>query len=111
MPKIDAFFIALLGALVVYFLTYRDDRIKRFLKNPKKEWNIFLFDLIIYLICGGLVTIFIVEPDTPKIAFIGGCGWQGLVGGILANIEKKAHENKIDELESKLRKISVDTEN
>ena len=83
------FFVGMLGAFVVYFCIYRERRIMLFLKEPKRHWRVFIFDLLGYLICGGLVTIFLVEPTTSKEAFMGGCTWEGLVGGTMAGIELK----------------------
>lgn len=89
MPKMYMFFVGMLGAFVVYFCIYRERRIMLFLKEPKRHWRVFIFDLLGYLICGGLVTIFLVDPTTSKEAFMGGCTWEGLVGGTMAGIELK----------------------
>ena len=84
------FGIGLAGAFVVYCLLYRDTRFKEFIHDPRGKWKLLAFDLVIYLICGGLVTLFVVEPKTPKEAFIGGCGWQGLAGAAIAGTELSA---------------------
>lgn len=89
MPEVYAFFVGMVGAFIVYFCIYRERRIMLFIKKPKRYWRVFIFDLLGYLICGGLVTVFLVDPTTPKEAFMGGCTWQGLVGGTMAGIELK----------------------
>jgi hypothetical protein len=86
----QSFWIGLAGAFVVYVLLYRDSRISEFADNPSQNWRVLVIDLVVYLGCGGLVTVFLVDPHTAKEAFIGGCGWQGLVGGALAGTELKA---------------------
>jgi hypothetical protein len=58
-----------------------------FLKAPKQNGKILIFDLVVYLICGGLVTAFLIGPYTPKDAFTGGLAWQGIVGGAVAGSE------------------------
>ena len=85
-----AFPIGVAGAFVVYYLLYRETRFLAFIQNPRQNWRVLVFDLVVYLVCGGLVTLFLVEPKTAKDAFIGGCAWQGLVGGALAGTELKA---------------------
>jgi len=89
----------MLGAFVVYFLIYREKRIIKFLKNPKNKWRIFVFDLIGYLICGGLVSCFVIAPPGPdgilpsiKEAFMAGCTWEGVIGGAIAGTELRIEE-------------------
>jgi hypothetical protein len=90
-----AFFIGVLGALLGYFVLYRDSRIADFVKNPRQNWRLLLFDIVIYLTGGGLVTTYLVVPGSPKEAFTGGLAWQALAGGAIAGTElatyKKAH--------------------
>lgn len=90
MDNLKAFFAGVAGAFVVYVSLYRETRILEFLDSPRDHWRTLLFDVVVYLGCGGLVTVFLVDPRTPKDAFIGGCGWQGLIGGALAGRELKA---------------------
>lgn len=82
-----AFFVGMLGAFLGYMILYRKTRIDDFLKAPKQNWKILLFDFGVYLICGGLVTVFMVTPYTPKDAFTGGLAWQGIAGGAFAGAE------------------------
>jgi hypothetical protein len=82
-----AFFIGVLGALLGYIVLYRDTRLAEFAKAPGKNWKIILFDVVVYLLCGGLVTAFLVGPYTIKEAFSGGLAWQGLAGGAVAGTE------------------------
>ena len=89
MPKAYAFLIGVLGAFVVYFCIYREQRIALFIKDPKKNWSVFVCDLLGYLVCAGIVTVFLVAPATPKEAFMAGCAWEGLVGGAMAGIDLK----------------------
>jgi peptidoglycan/LPS O-acetylase OafA/YrhL len=82
-----AFLIGVLGAFVGYMVLYRKTRVDEFLKAPKQNWKILIFDLVVYLVCGGLVTAFLIGPYTPKDAFTGGLAWQGIVGGAVAGSE------------------------
>jgi hypothetical protein len=82
-----AFFVGVLGALLGYIVLYRETRIAEFAKAPGQNWKILLFDLVVYLLCGGLVTAFLVGPYTPKEAFTGGLAWQGIAGGAVAGTE------------------------
>jgi hypothetical protein len=86
----QAFGIGVAGAFVVYMQLYRDSRISEFLDSPSENWKVLVFDVVVYLGCGGLVTVFLVEPHTAKEAFIGGCGWQGFAGSAVAGVELRA---------------------
>jgi len=72
LPSLQAFSIGILGALLGYFILYRETRIAEFVKSPSQNWRFLLSDLVIYLVCGGLVTTFLVVPGSPKEAFTGG---------------------------------------
>ena len=87
MTNIDSFIVGLIGAFVIYFANYRHTRIFQFLSSPKEKWVIVVFDLIGFMICGGLVTLYVVNPESSKEAFMGGCTWQGFVGGTASGIE------------------------
>jgi hypothetical protein len=87
LPSSQAFAIGVLGALLGYLILYRQTRIAEVIKNPSQHWNTLLFDLVIYLLCGGLVTTFLVVPYTPKEAFTGGLAWQAIAGGAFAGTE------------------------
>ena len=82
-----AFGIGILGALLGYIILYRNTRLEAFAKDPKHNWNVLLFDVVVYLACGGLVTAFLVSPGTIKEAFTGGLAWQGIAGGAMAGTE------------------------
>src|SRR5260370_9279613 len=82
-----AFFIGVLGALLGYIVLYRETRLAEFAKAPGQNWKILLFDVVVYLLCGGLLTAFWVGPYTIKEAFSGGLAWQGLAGGLVAGTE------------------------
>jgi hypothetical protein len=92
LPLYAAFGIGTAGAFVVYCLLYRDSRISAVWSSPREKWPILVFDLIIFLICGGLVAAFYAEPTTLKQAFTAGCAWQGLAGSLFAGTELRAHE-------------------
>jgi hypothetical protein len=81
------FFVGILGALLGYFILYRETRIAEFVKAPGQNWKSLLFDLVIYLVCGGLVTTFLVVPGSTKEAFTGGLAWQAIAGGAVAGTE------------------------
>src|SRR5207302_6330043 len=83
----QAFSTGVLGALLGYFVLYRESRIAEVIKNPRQNWRLVLFDGLIYLICGGLVTAFLVVPSSPKEAFTGGLAWQAIAGGAVAGTE------------------------
>jgi hypothetical protein len=85
----QSFGLGIVGAFVVYFAIYRHYRFLLFCYNPRKEWRVFVFDLLGYLICGGLVTAFLVCPETTKEGFMGGATWQGIVGGYMVGTELK----------------------
>ena len=87
LPSWHAFLVGVLGALLGYFILYRETRIAEFVKSPTQNWKALLFDLVIYLVCGGLVTTFLVVPNTPKEAFTGGLAWQAIAGGAVAGTE------------------------
>jgi branched-subunit amino acid permease len=87
LPSLEAFLIGVLGALLGYLILYRQTRIAEFVKTPGENWKSLLFDLVIYLICGGLVTTFLVLPSSPKEAFTGGLAWQAIAGGAVAGTE------------------------
>jgi hypothetical protein len=91
-PMSEAFAIGLLGALTGYIVLYRQTRLAEFAKNPRQNWKVLAFDLLLYLLGGGLVTTFLVTPANPKDAFIGGLGWQALVGGYVAGTELAAYK-------------------
>jgi membrane associated rhomboid family serine protease len=87
LPLLQAFFFGVLGALLGYFILYRETRIADFVKAPAQHWKTLVSDLVIYLVCGGLVTTFLVVPSSPKEAFTGGLAWQALAGGFIAGAE------------------------
>ena len=47
MSKLEAFDIGVLGAAVVYVLTYRDTRIAAFLEDPRWNWTVFVWDVVL----------------------------------------------------------------
>ena len=49
-----AFFVGMLGALVIYAVLYRDTRIRKVIENPRANLRVLTFDLLLYIICGGL---------------------------------------------------------
>jgi hypothetical protein len=92
LPPATAFAVGVAGAFVVYCLLYRGSRISSVLANPRKKWPLLVVDIVIYLICGGLVATFYAEPKTLKEAFTAGCAWQGLAGSLFAGTELKAYK-------------------
>lgn len=90
MESSSVFLVGMVGAFVVYMLYYRETRIRKVLEKP--TWDnlrVLTFDLFVYLICGGLVTLFLISPESSKEAFMGGATWQGIVGGTIKGIEVK----------------------
>ena len=85
-----AFLVGMAGAFVVYMLYYRETRIRKVLEKPNRaNLRVLTFDLLVFLICGGLVTLLLISPESSKEAFMSGAGWQGLVGGAMKGIEVK----------------------
>jgi hypothetical protein len=79
------------GAFVTYCLIYRETRIKDFTEAPAEHWVVLFVDLFIFLGCGGLLASFMADPQTTtRQAFITGCSWQGILGGILSGAELRA---------------------
>lgn len=85
------------GAFVIYAFMYRETRIMEFSKNPKKNWRILFFDMMIFLVCGGLLAMFILVEPTVKEAFMAGAGWQGIVGGFTSNLESTSLRKELSE--------------
>ena len=79
-----AFALGVAGAFVAYYVLYRNSRIAEFLEDPALNWKTLAFDLTVFLSCGGLVTVFLAQPCTAQGAFMAGCGWLGLIGGLTA---------------------------
>ena len=90
LPWYQSFGIGTAGAFVVYCLMYRETRFAEFIENPREHWRVLFFDLVIYLGCGGLLTVFWAEPKTFKEAFTTGCAWQGIAGATFVGTELKA---------------------
>lgn len=89
MDSYSAFFVGMLGAFAIYAVLYRDTRIMKVIENPKTNLRVFIFDLVLYMFCGGLFTLIVISPDSPKAAFFGGVAWQGATGGFFKGVESK----------------------
>ncbi len=87
------FLLGVAGAFTAYFALYRESRFREFFENPRQHWRIFLFDMIFFLVSGGLVASFLIEPRNNKEAFMAGICWQGLVGGVVAGNELKESQD------------------
>ena len=85
----SAFLVGMCGAFVVYMVYYRETHIKKFLEKPMANWHVLTFDLLAYMICGGLVTLFLISPESNKEAFLSGATWQGIFGGVIKGVEVK----------------------
>ena len=72
LPAFEAFYIAVLGALTGYILLYRETRIAEFSRNPKQNWKVLVFDLVLYLMCGGLVTTYLIAPYAHTMPSLAG---------------------------------------
>jgi hypothetical protein len=83
----EHFLLGVAGAFVAYFALYRESRFREFFQNPRKYWNTFVFDLVFFMLAGGLVATFLIGPENNKEAFMAGISWQGIVGGVLAGNE------------------------
>lgn len=79
----SAFGIGLLGALFIYIARFRHTRLQAVLVFPKENWRVILFDLLIFILCGGLCAAFLINPTSPKEAFLGGATWEGLMTSIV----------------------------
>ena len=84
-----AFLVGMCGALVVYISLYRETRIRKFIEKPRANLRVLTFDLLAYIICGGLVTLFFISPESSKEAFLSGATWQGIFGGAIKGIESE----------------------
>ncbi len=80
LDAVHAFEISTLGALLGYIVLYRETRVAEFAQDPKGKWKTLVFDLVVYLLCGGLVTCFLVGPLRSKEAFEAGLAWQSIAG-------------------------------
>jgi hypothetical protein len=96
-----AFFVGVAGAFVVYCLMYRESRMLTFLADPRRKWPVLVFDLVLYLSCGGLVAAFYAEPKSLREAFIAGCAWQGIAGSLVAGAEMKAYREAEEQRQQK----------
>ena len=67
----QAFGIGVAGAFVVYMQLYRDSRISEFLDSPSQNWKALVFDVVVYLGCGGLVRVFLVEHHPASNSNLG----------------------------------------
>lgn len=99
----NAFLIGVAGALVMYIIIFRHSRFTDFRKDPKKNFPIVLWDVFMYLIAGGLVTVFLIAPQTIKEAFLGGATWEGALGGLLLNIEHGKRKKYLETIDSSQR--------
>ena len=92
----DIFAVGIAGAFCVYFVTYRESRIRQVIEHPKENWRVVAFDIVFFLVCGGLVAYFYSNATDVKEAFAAGAGWQGLIGGAVVgnelNIQKRTRE-------------------
>lgn len=89
MDSYQIFFVGMFGALVIYYALYRNTRIIKVIENPRDNWRVLTFDLLLYIICGGLVTLFYLSPDSIEKAFLGGASWQGVIGSLVKGAESK----------------------
>lgn len=87
LTSLSAFLYGAAGSFIVYLSMYRGHRFKVFLVNPAREWRVVLFDLLVFLACGGIVTAFVVNPISLREAFMTGATWQGIVGGSFVGTE------------------------
>ena len=87
MSSLAAFGYGVLGAFIVYLAIFRKQRLEIFVKAPRQEWRLFVFDLIVYLVLGGLITAFLVNPSSVKEAIFAGGTWEGVIGGLMPNKE------------------------
>ena len=91
----EAFLAGSAGAFVVYIALYRTSRLADLAKNFSAEpVRVFLFDLVAFLICGGLVAAFLGSSGLRE-AFFAGSTWQGIVGGALAGTELRALQQHV----------------
>lgn len=82
-----AFIYSILGSFVVYFVTFRGSRMEFFLQNPKVNFRLLLFDLIVFIFMSGFVTVFVTHPTSFKEAFLSGGTWGGIIAGSIAGTE------------------------
>lgn len=79
--------IGLVGALVIYAARFRHERLKTVVALPSKNWKVLVFDLLIFILCGGLCVAFIIDPSSPKEAFLGGATWEGFMASVIPTKE------------------------
>jgi len=83
LDRLNSFLLGILGAFFIYLAIFREKRLKYVIAYPKKNWRMLIFDLLIYLICGGIFAAFFIEPKTIKEAVFAGATWQGVAAGLL----------------------------
>jgi Ni,Fe-hydrogenase I cytochrome b subunit len=89
MDSYSAFFIGMAGAFCIYAMLYRDTRIKKVIENPWTNLRVFIFDLLLFMFCGGLFSLYAVSPSSGIGAFVAGASWQGMVGSVFKGVENK----------------------
>jgi hypothetical protein len=99
MSFLAAFGQGVAGSFVAYCLIYRETRLREIAEAPKERWIVLFVDLFIFLCCGGLIASLGIEARNTREAFMAGCSWQGIVGGVFSRVElqamKKAQTSKL----------------
>ncbi len=96
---LGVFLAGVAGSLVHYFIAYRDTRIRRALADLRREWITFVFDILVFLACGGLVAVYLVEVKEARPAFVVGLMWPGIIRSYQSVVDARVQER----LESRLQ--------
>lgn len=84
---VQVFLVGVAGAFVGYCALYRENRFLNFLECPSGQWRVLVFDLVVFLGCGGLVAAFFINAHSTREAALAGASWQAIVGGVVAGKE------------------------
>jgi hypothetical protein len=67
----------LLGTLFIYlFDMRRNRRLQTVFAALADNWRMLLFDLVIFIGLSVLFAVYVIEPKTPKEAFLAGATWE-----------------------------------
>lgn len=87
MTTLGAFWFGLLGALFIYAVRFRQQRLKTVIESPRQNWRVLVFDMGIFLFLGGMCVAFLIQPDSTREAFLGGATWEAFVTNVIPTKE------------------------
>lgn len=85
------------GALIAYVLVERERRITEAFGSKKFAVRMFIFDLVAYMVCGGLVAAFLIQPSGHAGAILTGVGWETTARRALSKPIPEAHSRQDSE--------------